>query len=895
MKVENKVSQNISQLQSEIKRLSQIKDKAIFEYEQLEKVSEKRVVQYKNEMSKLEKNFQQLRLECQKQQQQTENIRCSFAYRFGRVFVDAFKRPTIKTVLFPISLSKLFYQGVRKKLKSTHIPLKRVISSPLSRKTIELPVGLIIQERGKCFEFSVCAESTLTIEADIWYSPRLNSKSREALIALKFTDEKEQEISDTSLPFSEKLQTYFQYLPDTKKSVQRIADLKSPESANKLTLNMQSFGSVASNSVVIGKVHFHLSNSSHCQLSKSRPKSQFKISCFDNCEIIIDANINYHCAKNIRNKKSVVLVQFFSKFGEEIKHAPNGMSYSKKFDAQFKYLADTARKPARLLSLLPPVGTDYIVLQLNEFGMAKDESINVSELSVTILPVKEKVEFIAPSKLAAELSILGWPEYKDTGKPVVVGIMDEFTTGCFESDLNLIQPRPDNWYALADKYKPEIFFLESAWKGNFGSWQYRVANYANKPGQEVDQISAYAKANNVPLVFWNKEDPVHHDKFMCSAKVADYIFTTDANMCESYKQKTGNNNVFALPFAAQPELHKPAPLEGRINKSCFAGSWYGNRHAERGESMNWLLSVANEFGLDIYDRNYGTDIFPFPEHLSKGIKGSLPYKALCEEYNRYRIFLNVNSVTDSPTMFSRRVFELMACGTPVVSTYAKGIEELFDSGAVWLVNSEKEAREAIKTLMEDDVEWRRRSLAGMREVFAKHTYAYRINEVLSKTGSKKITHIDPEVILLFSASDEIEVEFAIAMISGQTYKNTKLVIVTDNDLSSKLADNVMCMTEIQAMQYLQDNEEAYAGVIDKQIEYGENYLQDLINATRYQPEAIAWSKSSDDDKFSFGYALCVGATIYNTKAINTFNDFNMLDKSRVFTVDSAEIRLKNKV
>ena len=264
-----------------------------------------------------------------------------------------------------------------------------------------------------------------------------------------------------------------------------------------------------------------------------------------------------------------------------------------------------------------------------------------------------------------------------------------------------------------------------------------MAQYAFKPGNEIEQICTYAKQKGIPTIFWNKEDPVHHDKFMCSAKMVDHIFTTDANMIDSYKAKTGNSSAHALPFAAQPELHYPAPLGERNSRVCFAGSWYGNRHAERGEAMRWLLEAAKPYGLDIYDRNYGSGNFPFPDNLNDNVIGSLPYKELCEKHRQYRVFINVNSVTDSPTMFARRVFELMACGTPVVSTYSKGIEHLFESGAVWMVNSKEEAEQAFQTLMTDDEEWQRRSEAGIQEVFAKHTYAHRLNQILKTIGSKK--------------------------------------------------------------------------------------------------------------------------------------------------------------
>ncbi|WP_352256127.1 glycosyltransferase, partial [Pseudoalteromonas sp. 19-MNA-CIBAN-0066] len=56
---------------------------------------------------------------------------------------------------------------------------------------------------------------------------------------------------------------------------------------------------------------------------------------------------------------------------------------------------------------------------------------------------------------------------------------------------------------------------------------------------------------------------------------------------------------------------------------------------------------------------------------------------------------------------------------------------MFDSDAVWLVNSQEEADEAIYTLMTDDAEWRRRSLAGIREIFSKHTYAHRLNSIFT--------------------------------------------------------------------------------------------------------------------------------------------------------------------
>ncbi|MFD2189600.1 FkbM family methyltransferase [Pistricoccus aurantiacus] len=477
--------------------------------------------------------------------------------------------------------------------------------------------------------------------------------------------------------------------------------------------------------------------------------------------------------------------------------------------------------------------------------------------------------FVPPSSAAQEISILGWPDYPSNGKPYVIGVMDEFTTGCFEKEVNLIQPRPDNWYALAEKYQPVLFFIESAWKGNYGSWQYRVGDYTNKPGQEVAHICQYARKKGIPTLFWNKEDPVHHQKFMCSAKLVDHIFTTDANMKRSYQAKTGNANVHALPFAAQPSLHKPAPLAGRKPRACFAGSWYSNRHAKRGKSMRWLLQAANRYGLDIYDRNHGTGIFPFPQEYQAGVKGSLPYKKLCDEYRRYRIFLNVNSVTDSPTMFSRRVFELMASGTPVVSTYAKGIENLFESRAVWLVNSQEEADVAIRTLMHDDVEWRRRSLAGIREVFARHTYAHRLNDIFGRLGIEERLPTDPAIALVAAAHSQAELEALDRFARKQRYDAFRLGVACSPGIASlagTLSERITVLRMGQEAPWVAERqtEHSIAGWITPSSHYGEHYLRDLANATLYEPQAAGWAKSLEQDRFAYGDQAVLAGALWQT-------------------------------
>ena len=75
-------------------------------------------------------------------------------------------------------------------------------------------------------------------------------------------------------------------------------------------------------------------------------------------------------------------------------------------------------------------------------------------------------------------------------------------------------------------------------------------------------------------------------------------------MVPHYKERAGHDEVYALPFAAQPVIHNPIKIvEERDNKACFAGSYYRN-HEERAKDMDRVLDYAAKYGLEIFDRNY---------------------------------------------------------------------------------------------------------------------------------------------------------------------------------------------------------------------------------------------------------------------------------------------------
>ncbi|MCK7580985.1 MAG: DUF3880 domain-containing protein [Chromatiales bacterium] len=197
-------------------------------------------------------------------------------------------------------------------------------------------------------------------------------------------------------------------------------------------------------------------------------------------------------------------------------------------------------------------------------------------------------------------------------------------------------------------------------------------------------ILDHCRQEGISTVFWNKEDPTHftdrvHD-FIATAKEFDYVFTTAEERCELYKKEYGVKNVFALPFATNLRLFNPIATKPRTNKVVFAGSWYAN-HEERSVVMERIMDALLESGyeLEVYDRYHGSGdpLHEWPEKYRKFIRPGLPHQQMPDVYRSSHFGLNFNTVTDSETMFARRVFELMSSNTLVISNYSKGVEKMF--------------------------------------------------------------------------------------------------------------------------------------------------------------------------------------------------------------------------
>ena len=115
-------------------------------------------------------------------------------------------------------------------------------------------------------------------------------------------------------------------------------------------------------------------------------------------------------------------------------------------------------------------------------------------------------------------------------------------------------------------------------------------NLQHRNAQDLLKVIGLLRRKKIPVVFWNKEDPMHYEMFKPIAKEADYVFTTDSLKVAQYKKDLGHSNVWALPFAAPIKITNPIDRFKLDTESvCFAGTYYAKNHADRKKQVDMLL------------------------------------------------------------------------------------------------------------------------------------------------------------------------------------------------------------------------------------------------------------------------------------------------------------------
>ncbi|MDE1556568.1 MULTISPECIES: CgeB family protein [Comamonas] len=320
-------------------------------------------------------------------------------------------------------------------------------------------------------------------------------------------------------------------------------------------------------------------------------------------------------------------------------------------------------------------------------------------------------------------------------------ISDELTYSALKAEANIINITPINYWWVLNFCRPDFVFVESAWKGRRNAWKYKIASYPDVPqrtNKGLKKVVDCAKNLGIPCIFWNKEDGVHFERFIGSAALFDTVFTVDENCVPRYREVLGEQaKINVLPFPVQPAIHHPAAHSDIVHPStCFVGSYSHHIHDQRRAWQDMMFAAAQPYGLTVYDRNSDrkSQNYRYPEWPWIDVKDSVSNEKTADIYRKYLVQFNVNTVTDSPTMYSRRLVEALACGCIVVTNPALSVDRYF-SEYCEIVHSREECDDVLARIFKGGGKHEReRARAGADYVLREYTWEKSLAQIAQTIG-----------------------------------------------------------------------------------------------------------------------------------------------------------------
>ncbi len=373
-------------------------------------------------------------------------------------------------------------------------------------------------------------------------------------------------------------------------------------------------------------------------------------------------------------------------------------------------------------------------------------------------------------------------------------ILDDFSMLAWSHEFETVAVTPSAWREQLAQRPVDLLLVESAWHGNQDAWQYQLTG-SKAPTAPLRELVAHCREAGIPTVFWNKEDPPHFEDFLATARLFDRVFTTDVTLLPRYREELGHDRIAVLPFAAQSAVHNPIrPQHGhQVRDVAFAGMYFAHKFPERREQMDMLLggaldaSAKMDTGLEIFSRFLGDDEnYQFPGALADRVVASLSYDRMLTAYKAYKVFLNVNSVVTSPSMCARRIFEITASGTPVVTAPSPAMANFFSADEVPEVSDRADAAQVVRALVRSP-ELRDRTVhLAQRRIWHEHTYTHRARQVLDAVGLGEQAGTTglvggaslPTVSILAATNRPEQLDHLVTQVARQSGVERQLLLVT---------------------------------------------------------------------------------------------------------------------
>jgi spore maturation protein CgeB len=260
----------------------------------------------------------------------------------------------------------------------------------------------------------------------------------------------------------------------------------------------------------------------------------------------------------------------------------------------------------------------------------------------------------------------------------------------------------------------------------------------------VNDITAstleYIKARyKLPIVMWSGDNPWNFPRLLDKIPHYDIFFQANPFLLTKIKE-AGCRNVFYLPFACDPTLHRKIQLSDReasvygSDVSYIGSLWPGsNFYNDRIESLSHLIQTEPHMDLKIWSISRSSLLNEFPIVEKYVEKMPVFGRRAVKVYNSSKVNLNFNHVMNEG-FGNMKLFEIAGCGAFQLcnkkSSARKIVDYLDFVKHIACFDGLTEMKDMLKYYVEHSNERLEIASQVQELVYKNHTYKHRITDLM---------------------------------------------------------------------------------------------------------------------------------------------------------------------
>lgn len=417
-------------------------------------------------------------------------------------------------------------------------------------------------------------------------------------------------------------------------------------------------------------------------------------------------------------------------------------------------------------------------------------------------------------------------------RPRIAGVLPADTARALAYDAELLSAADADQQRFAE-FDPDVLLVETP--------RHEPGDVAVTPALSPEALApllARCDERSIPTAIWLTVDPQHLDTYLDLAAAFDHVFTPDVDQIPYLRRDLGHDRVWFLPFAAQPRLYHPVGDEERRPVAVFAGGHYARATSRTHDFGVVVDALQGLTSLEILDPHIHA-VLPhrrYPERYRAAVIGARSPDAIPGAYRSAAFGVSVTTARASSSLVPRRVLELLMSGTPVLSTYARGLRAVLGA-VVPAADGVAPLRRMIEQLLRDSEARERLAAAGLRAVLRDHTYRERLRTMFAVMSGEPSAPLTPQVVAISRPETPDDVRLLARTLAAQQAVAVRGVVVTDDPAIGEAAEGEACTVissaEARTLSTQSVAEGASVAMLDPRDWYGPHYLQSLAQAAQY--------------------------------------------------------------